>query len=98
MLALTRPDQEGIKQSFPKDPTGNTYTSSSLTSRTATPALRAWATPTGIGIEGAAAGVQVHDAHGRLLAQALPGVSRVDVQERGVLIVRSGEVSRTVVR
>ncbi len=39
ILALTRPDQEGMPQSFAKDPTGNTYTSVSVASRRVAPAL-----------------------------------------------------------
>ena len=98
ILALTRPDQEGMPQSFAKDPTGNTYTSVSVAPRTAAPALRAWATSAGLRVEGAASAVQVHDAHGRLLAKAEPGVAMIPVQERGVLIVRSGDASMAVVR
>lgn len=98
VLALTRPDQEGIKQSFPTDPQGNAYSTASVADHAAAPALKAWATSTGIRIEGARSPVRVMDAHGRLLAQARPGEAQIPLQARGVLFVQAGERTASVVR
>lgn len=100
ILALTRPDQEGMPQSFPKDPTGNTYTNTtSVSDRAVTGPFKAWNVSSGLRIEGAgAAAVQVLDAQGRLVAQARSGETTIPLASKGVLFVRAGELSTTVVR
>lgn len=98
ILALTRPDQEGMPQSFPKDPSGNTYTTS-VSDRVASGSFKAWNVSSGLRIEGAgAAAVQVLDAQGRLVAQARSGETTIPLASKGVLFVRAGELSTTVVR
>lgn len=98
VLALTRPGEEGVKQTVPKDPAGNTYTTS-VSDRAVTGSFKAWNVSSGLRIEGAgAAAVQVLDAQGRLVAQARSGETTIPLASKGVLFVRAGELSTTVVR
>jgi hypothetical protein len=100
VLALTRPDQEGIKQTFPKDPAGDTYSTTSVSGATRELSLRATGSTKGIRIEGAQPGLEiaVRDAHGRILTRANGSVSEIPLEARGVLFVQAGSQSIAVVR
>jgi endo-1,3-1,4-beta-glycanase ExoK len=101
ILALTRPEADGLPTEFPKDPAGDTYAASTSVQdvRRGQPLL-VRSTEKGIRIEGVKADgeIAVLDAHGRILSRAASSVSEIPLDARGVLFVRAGEQSATLVR
>lgn len=105
VLALTRPGEEGVKQAFPTDPLGSTYTTTAVGPRTsAKTAMSARATGSGLRIEGLAGytgNVEIRDLRGNQLASTTmntQGVAEIPFDRKGMFVVRAGESSASVIR
>lgn len=105
ILALTRIGEEGVKQAFPTDPLGSTYTTASVGHKTlAKSAMHARATGTGLrieGLEGYRGNVEIRDLRGNRLASATmntQGVAEIPFDRKGMFVVRAGGASASVIR
>lgn len=105
VLALTRPGEEGVKQAFPTDPLGSTYTTAAVGGRSPLKgSLHARATGTGLrveGLDGFRGAIEVRDARGQLVGQveAQGGTSaELPLVTTGAVFVRAGEQTVSVVR
>lgn len=105
ILALTRIGEEGVKQAFPTDPLGSTYTTASVGHKTpAKSAMSARATGTGLrieGLEGYRGNVEIRDLRGNRLASTTmntQGVAEIPFEGKGMFVVRAGDLSASVIR
>lgn len=105
ILALTRPGEEGVKQTFPTDPLGSTYTTASVGGHNLLKgSLHARATGTGLrvdGLDGYRGAIEVRDVRGQLVGQvaAQGGTSaELPLATTGAVFVRAGEQTVSVVR
>lgn len=105
ILALTRPGEEGVKQAFPTDPLGSTYTTASVGARTpGKSAMSARATGAGLrieGLEGYRGPVEIRDLRGNRLASASvnsDAAMEIPLDRKGMFVVRAGEASASVIR
>lgn len=105
VLALTKPDAQGVTGTVPTDPLGSTYTTAAVGHKTpAKSAMSARATGTGLRIEGLAGytgNVEIRDLRGNQLASTTmntQGVAEIPFDRKGMFVVRAGESSASVIR
>jgi len=108
VLALTRLGEEGVKGTFLKDPLGNARVTTGVkdSHRSSLVKLTALATSQGIAVSRigttAAEAIRVMDGSGRVVAQARfaagQNLAVISTNHAGVLLVRSGEQTVSVVR
>ncbi|MEK7392311.1 MAG: family 16 glycosylhydrolase [Fibrobacterota bacterium] len=104
VLALTKPDAEGVTGTVPTDPLGSAYQPSGILGKGASSsAWKANATGRGIHVDGWVASngaLEVRDVNGAQVAsvRSLKPSFEVPVARSGVFVVRAGDRTVTVVR